>query len=459
MENNTSLSAGALPRRDFIRKTATVAAAAAAVPLLKTPVYGQNQAPSANVGGANNRIAVAVVGVGFGIGQNHLTGIHEKCTENNTVVAAASDVFSVRRDFAKEKASLKDADVYVDYRKLLERKDIDAVLIATHDPMHAQITLDSLEAGKHVYCEKPITRYLGEAFKVYDTVKKSGKVFQIGSQGCSAGGYHKCAEMIKAGKLGELVWANVWYSRNSLSGEWNYAIDDNTKPANVDWEKWLGPVKKREAFSPEHFHRWRKYYQYCAGPLGDLAPHRLHPVLLATGNPEVPVRVCSIGTKPVHIDQTGKDKSPARDVPEHAQLLAEFPSGFSLVVTCCTVNAMTPGLSLYGHKGNVDIDAAGGTVRLLPQREFGEEIDPETVPGLQAEDIRMHEKNWFDCIRDGKQPNGSIELAIRCQTIISLAEMSERLKITCLFDEKTRKITDGYGKEIEPITYGTLPIS
>jgi len=459
MENNATSSAGGLPRRDFIKKTATAAAAVAATPLFKTPVYGQNQAPSANVAGANSRIAVAVVGVGFGIGNNHLTGIQEKCTDNNTVVAAACDVFKKRREAAQKIASLKDGDVYVDYKKLLERKDIDAVLIATHDPMHAQITMDSLEAGKHVYCEKPLTRYLGEGFKVYDTVKKTGKIFQIGSQGCSAGGYHKCAEMIKAGKLGQLVWANVWYSRNSLNGEWNYPIEDETKAENVDWERWLGPVKKRDPFSPEEFHRWRKYYQYCAGPLGDLAPHRLHPVLLATGNPEFPVRVCSIGTKSVHIDQAGPIKSPEREVPEHAQLLAEFPSGFSLVVTCCTVNAMTPGLSLYGHKGNVDIDAAGGTVRLLPQREFGEEIDPETVSGLQAEDIRMHEKNWFDCIRDGKQPNGSIELAIRCQTIISLAEMSERLKITCLFDEKTRKITDGYGKEIAPITYGTLPIS
>ena len=75
-------------------------------------------------------------------------------------------MFNKRRDFARAKANLKDADVYVDYRKMLERKDIDAVLIATHDPLHAQMILDSLEAGKHVYCEKPLTRYLGEAFQV-----------------------------------------------------------------------------------------------------------------------------------------------------------------------------------------------------------------------------------------------------------------------------------------------------
>lgn len=458
MDNKVTSSASALPRRDFLRKTAAAAAAVAATPLLRAPVYGQNQAPSANVAGANNRIQVAIVGVGFGIGQNHLTGIQDKANENNTVITAACDVFNKRRDFAKAKANLKDADVYVDYRKLLERKDIDAVLVATHDPLHAQITMDSLDTGRHVYCEKPLTRYLGEAFQVYDKVKSSKKVFQVGSQGCSAGGYQKCAELIKAGKIGTLVWGQAWYSRNSLNGEWNYLIENETKAENIDWERWLGPVKQRDAFSAEQFHRWRKYYRYCAGPLGDLAPHKVHPVMLATGNPEFPVRVVSIGTHNVHIDKNVPG-TPEREIPEHAQLLAEFPSGFVLMVTCCTVNGSTPGTSLFGHKANLDIDATGGKVNLLPQREFGDEIDPENFANLQPEEIRVHEKNWFDCIRSGKQPNADIELAIRVQTVISLAEISERLKVTCLFDEKTRKVTTGSGTEVTPITYGTLPQS
>src|SRR5512136_3024220 len=175
MEHNSTSPSAALPRRDFLRKTATAAAAVAATPLLRTPVYGQNQAPAANVAGANSRIQVAIIGVGFGIGQNHLVGIQEKANENNTVITAASDVFNKRRDFAKAKANLKDADVYVDYRKVLERKDVDAVLIATHDPLHAEMSIAALEAGKHVYCEKPMSRYLDEAFKVYDAVKRTGK--------------------------------------------------------------------------------------------------------------------------------------------------------------------------------------------------------------------------------------------------------------------------------------------
>src|ERR1022692_3633760 len=103
-------------------------------------------------------------------------------------MAAVSDVFNKRRDWAKETAGLKDTDVFDDYRKLLERKDLDAVLIATHDPMHAQISIDAMEAGKHIYCEKPMSRYLDEAFRVHDTVKRTGRVFQVGSQGTSADG-------------------------------------------------------------------------------------------------------------------------------------------------------------------------------------------------------------------------------------------------------------------------------
>jgi predicted dehydrogenase len=472
MENNTTPSACALPRRDFIKKTATAAAAVAAAPLFRTPVYGQNQAPSTGrVIGANNRIQVAVVGVGFGIGADHFTGIQKKAAEYNVALVAGSDVYSRRRAWMKGEVALpyandgkplanplKAADVYDDYRKLLERKDVDAVLVATHDPWHAQITIDSLESGRHVYCEKPMTRYLGEAFQVYDAVKKTGKVFTVGSQGCSAGGYSKCAEMIKAGKIGTLVWAQAWYSRNSLNGEWNYSIDAEATAENVDWQRWLGPVKQRDPFSAQQFHRWRKYYRYCAGPLGDLAPHKLHPLLLATGSPEFPVRVCCIGTRNVHIDKTvpGTDE---REIPEHAQLLAEFPSGFVIMVTCCTVNGTTPGTSLYGHKGTIEISASGEHVAMVPQRLFGEEIDPEDVKNLTPEDIRNHEKNWFDCIRSGKQPNADIELAIRVQTIISLAEMSDRLKIACVFDEKTRKVSTDGNTPVTPITYGTLPQS
>jgi predicted dehydrogenase len=455
MDKNQTSSASGLPRRDFIKKTATAAAAIAAVPLLKTPVYGQNQAPSANVLGANDRIGVAVVGVSEHIGKDHLKGIVEKCNENNTVLVAASDVFNKRRDWAKANGNLKDADLFLDYREMLDKKknDIQAVLVATHDPLHAPITLDCLDAGKHVYCEKPLTRHLGDAFKVYEKVKSSGKVFQVGSQGCSAEGWHKCADLIKSGKVGQLVWAQGFYCRNSTGGEWNYPIENETSPENIDWAKWLGPVDKSQPFSAEHFHRWRKYFKYCAGPLGDLVPHRLHPLMLASGNPEFPARVSCIGTKNVHSD-TFNPGTPERETPEHVQLIAEFPSGYMISIVVSTVNAKSPGFVLYTHKATLNVGTSGEKVDILPEMPFSEEVDRDTLTGLQAEDLRVHEKNWFDCIRSGKQTNANIELAIRVQTVLSLAEMADRFKTTCLFDEKTRKVTDGSGKEIKPLSYG-----
>jgi hypothetical protein len=148
-----------------------------------------------------------------------------------------------------------------------------------------------------------------------------------------------------------------------------------------------------------------------------------------------------------------------REVPEHMQLLAEFPSGYMVTVTCSTVNAKSPGFAIYGHKATMNIGSSGERIELVPEKEFAEEIDPDTITGLQAEDIRVHEKNWFDSIRAGKTPNGNIDLAIRVQTVISLAEMADRMGITCHFDEKTRKVTDGSGKEVPALTYGSVPLS
>jgi len=446
-------------RRNFLKKTATATAAVAATGILKTPVYGQSSAPSTGrVIGANDRIAVAVVGVGFGIGKNHLEGIYKNAGANNVTMAAACDLYSVRRDYAKEKAQLKDGDVYSDYRKLLDRKDIDAVVVATHDPWHAPISIQAMESGKHVYCEKPMTRYLGEAFDVYDSVKKTGKIFQVGSQGCSAVGWHKAAEMIQAGKIGELIWAQGYYCRNGRKGEWNYDIDKTSTPENIDWNAWLGQVSKRP-FSADAFHRWRKYFPYCSGLLGDLVPHRMHPLMLATGNPQFPVRVTSIGTKNVHSDKYTPG-TPERDVAEHVQNTAEFPTGALITVTCSTVNSKSPGFVIYGHHATLEIGSSGEKLKLVPEKEWSEEIDGVELTGLTpSEDIRVHEKNWFECIRNGKQPNAGIDLAIKVQTVISLAEMADRLKVTCLFDEKSRKITTENGRELKPITYGSLPLS
>jgi predicted dehydrogenase len=453
--------AGAETRRGFIKKTAAAAAMAATMNPFKAPVYGQNQAPSTGrVIGANDRIVVAFVGAG-GMGFTHVRNMKTSQKDNNLAFGGICDVYKKYADRAKEHLGLTDADVYADYRKMLEKKEIDAVVVATVDHWHAPISIDAVNAGKHVYVQKPMTRHLDEAFALYDAVKKTGKTFQVGSQGCSDGKYHKVAELIKAGKIGKLVWAEGCYCRNAEpNGEWNYAIP-NATPEEINWDAWLGhagagdpkltgvPAKSNWKTCLDHFARWRRYHPYCSGLLGDLVPHRLHPMMLATGNPEFPKRVVCTGTRKI---------STNRDVNDTTHIVAEFPSGLSLFVVSTTVNERGIVDTIHGAKGSLIFGGISShRVELAVERWASDEIDSETFDGLQpGEANEIHEKNWFDSIRTNKLPNGNIELGIRVQTVISLAEMSDRLGQTLFFDEKTRKITNGDGKEFKPITYGTL---
>ena len=454
-EANASQDGGAT-RREFLKKSTLAAAAAASANIFKTPVYGQNQAPApGSVVGANNRLTVAYIGVGPQ-GMAHVKTQKAGAAANNIVQVAACDLSATRQQKAKAEIG-ESCALFKDYEKLLERKDIDAVTIATVDHWHCKTALDALEAGKHIYVEKPMCRYLGEAFDLHDKVKSTGKILQIGSQGCTAAGWHKAAELITSKTIGIPVWAQGYYCRNNPKGEWNYPIEDWCKPEDLDWDKWQLPVHNKTEFDADAYFRWRKYYPYCAGPLGDLVPHRLLPLMVATGNPQFPVRVVCIGTKNVHSDK-GTPGTPERDCPEHVELLAEFPSGLTLVIVASTVAARSPGFVIYGQHATLEIGTSGERVELKPEKEFADDVDLQTFDGLKpTEDIGAHEANWFDSIRKNTQPNAGIDLAIRAQTVISLAEMSNRLNMTCLFDEKTRKITSmADGKEVPAITYGTL---
>jgi predicted dehydrogenase len=448
--------AGRDSRRGFIRKAAAAAAVVASSNIFKTPVYGQSQAPSTGrVLGANDRIVVGFVGVG-GQGLNaHINFAKKLLTENNLALAAVCDVSRTRVSVARESIG-GDCAGFLDYRKLLERNDIDAVFCSTVDHWHRKITVDTLNAGKHVYVEKPMTRYLSEAFEIYDTVKKTGKILQAGSQGCSDLKWHKAAEWIQDGMIGQVVMCQGSYMRNNPNGEWNYAIQPWLTAEDTDWDAWLGPeIKQRVAFNADHYFRWRKYHPYCSGLLGDLVPHKLHPYMLATGNPEFPSRVACVGTKPVLTDKNTPG-TPIRDVPEIVQLIAEFPSGMVMHVTSSSINEMGTQEMIRGHQGNLLM--AGNRVELRPERPFTDEIDFETSPPFPPEDIGEHHKNFFASIRSNQQPNAGIDLATKVQTVVSLAEMSDRLNMMCLFDEKTRKITTADGHEVEPLSYGSREV-
>ena len=434
-------------RRDFLKTGAAAATGALAgcTPGLSETVIRPAVPPSDRVIGANDRITVGFIGLGLQGFDGHLTTIREHGEELKVVGAAVCEPWSVRRERARIALELSDTDAYSDYRKLLDRKDIDAVFIGTLDHWHAPIAIDALSAGKHVYCEKPLTRYLGEAFEIHDAVLKSDREFQLGSQFCSEGKWHKAAELVSAGKIGAPVLAQASFVRNVPDGEWNYAIDPALTEETLDWPQWVGPVPNRP-FSPDDYFRWKKYHPYGAGIVSNLLTHRVIPLMLATGPPEFPVRVACLGTKKI---------TPDRDIPDNTQVIAEFPSGLSIVVIGSTVNEVGLPQIIRGHEGTLYF--GGNSVELRPERPFADLVDPEMHEDVEpVVSVRNHVADWLEAIRTGSTPNGNIDLAIKTHTVICLAEMSQRLGEMMHFDASTRTITTGSGRVVEPFDHGTF---
>lgn len=440
---NTPGSGGT--RREFIKKSATAAAVVSAANSFHTPVYGQSQAPSSGrVIGANDRITVAYIGTGSQ-GKNHIRTQKRFKDENNIAQAAVCDVYQKRLSEAAKMLELSEADTFTDHRKLLERKDIDAIVCCTVDNWHADVAIDAMNAGKHVYGEKPLARYQEEGFAIYDAVKRTGKVFQMGSQYCSDPMVHQAAKWIREGKLGPLVWGQGSYCRNNpRNSEWTYPVDTDANENNLDWKRWQGRAPKLP-WDPNRYFSWHKYYDYNSGLLGNLLPHRFLPLMLATGNPEFPRRVVCTGTRKVSTD---------REITDTTHLLAEFPSGLTLCVAGSTVNEQGLPDMIRGRQATLYLSSSQNKIELKPERPFADEIDPEEFSDpSKVGDMSKLEKNWFDCIRNGKTPDANIDLAIRAHVVLCLAEMSERLSLTLLFDEKSRKITTGDGKTVAAIGY------
>jgi predicted dehydrogenase len=459
-------------RRDFLKKGALAAgalvtgvSAAEANPRIKR----YSGAPAkGSVLGANDRLVVGHIGVG---GQGFT---HVRCTTNtngdgsnwhnfeyNTAVVAGCDLYSGRRDRVKSHLEMtRDAkgqdfqvEVYEDHRKLLENKDIDVIFIGAVDHWHSQIAVDAMEAGKHVYCEKPMTRYLGEAFDVYDAVKRTGMKFQIGSQYCSEAKWHKAAELVKAGKIGPATFAQNSYMRNSPDGEWNYyRLEEGVTPETLNWNHWLGNVHNKIDFNREHYHRWRKYYPYCAGIMGDLLAHMIHPLIIAANVTELPKRVVAIGNKAVTDMFVGPDD---RSVDDNTQLLVEFPSGFCMMIAGSTVNEQGVAQVIRGHEATIYF--GGGSVELRPERPFADLVDAEIYENLEpGPDIPPHVDNLFSAIRNDHDTNGNIDVAIIAQSIISMAEASNRFGECIFLDAEKRTFHTGGGRAIEVPTYGTF---
>jgi predicted dehydrogenase len=311
----------------------------------------------------------------------------------------------------------------------LENKDIDAVVISTPDHWHAPIAIAAMEAGKHVYLEKPMTHTLEEAVKMHEVTRRTKRILQVGAQGCTDAKWHTAGQVVKDGKIGKVICAQGSYCRNNPTGEWNYPIDPELTAKTCDWNAWLGVAPKR-AFSPERYFRWRKYWDYGTGIIGDLWPHRLHPLMIAMACTDFPKRVACIGA---NICDTDKGNGEERDVADATMLSVEFPNGMMIYLLGSTVNEKGLEDMIRGQKATLYF--GGRKVQIKPETAFPDEDEARDVPvvGL-GESHQEHEKNWLQCIRDNKEPNCNIDLGLRVQTIVSMAEASYRQSRMMLFD-------------------------
>ena len=207
--------------------------------------------------GANDRINFGIIGCG-GMGMTHVRSLMDQAAkgESNCQFVAVCDIWEPRKERAKAATGGK---LYHDYRDLLADGDVDVVLIATPEHWHATMAIEAFEAGKDVYLEKPMTRHLDEAKKVADAARRTKRVLQVGAQMSSEPKWQRAHELLP--KLGKVVWSQTSYCRNSKDGEWNYTIEPNCTPDNLDWKRWLGPAPKRP-FDTERYFRWRKYWDY-----------------------------------------------------------------------------------------------------------------------------------------------------------------------------------------------------
>lgn len=419
-----------LSRRRFVRDT-TLASGALAF----------SAAGLGRAAGANERIRVGVIGVG-GMGTGHLGSLIKKSETENLQVVAVSDVYQRRLDRARKMCQ---GEGYLDYRRLLDRKDIDAVLIATPDHWHGKISIDAMESGKHVYCEKPMTHTVEQAVEVRRAVKRLGKVFQVGPNGTANDSYWKGREAVAAGRIGKVTWAHGSYNRNARICLFNehQKVDPTAGPGKsgedfIDWDMWLGHawgLAPKIDWNPEHFFRFRKYWPYNGGVATDLLYHKLAPLLLTIAGPngEYPMRVNANGG--LYVEKDG------RDIPDVFMLTADFASEWSLfLVSTLTNDAGIPD-RVYGKYGTMEL---GGEPSLRWNGDFKEEFKARNggkeEVRVPLEPRRDLENNWIDAIR-GKAPvHCNVDLGCATMITIKLAVESYRQKKTMLWDAQNERV-------------------
>lgn len=335
-------------RRTFIKKTGL-----AGMGLLSAGTHLTKASPTVQLLKRNHRLAdnknlnFALIGAG-GMGTEDMKTalMHE-----GVQLVAVCDLYQGRIEQAKTNfgSTLFTTDNYQD---ILRRKDVDVVIIATPDHWHKQISIDALNAGKHVYCEKPMIHSVDEGHQLVDAWEKSGKIYMVGSQGLSSLGNEKAKELLAAGAIGDINYAEGFWARHSPVGAWQYAIPNDASEKTVNWKKYISNTTQRP-FDALRFFRWRNYLDYGTGMSGDLFVHlfsSLH-FITASKGPDI---ISALGGL-----RYWKD---GREVPDVLLGTFNYPEtgehpGFNLSLRCNFVDGTsgTTYLRIVGSKGSMDV--------------------------------------------------------------------------------------------------------
>ncbi len=415
-----------ITRRSFIRTTSAVAAATA----MTARSYAQ-------VKGANDRLNIGIVGCG-GIAQEHrkhLVGMRE---EQNIALQAVCDVYETRakeyRDAIKAENG-GDAKIVKDYHDILADKNIDYVCFCTPEHWHAKNIIDGLDAGKHVYCEKPMTHTIPEALAVVAKAKSKPELkLQIGVQGMSDESYITALAAIKAGKLGPVVHAQIDYCRryDISEGPWRGRVKSPEKPADLDWDMWLGTAPKR-AWEAARYFEWRNYKDYSGGVGTDLFVHRISRIIKACGL-TFPKTVAGMGG--IYIWKDG------RELPDNFQLAAEYPAvegvtpGMTVHVLGTMANRFRYDHALRGYKATLLFGGKAGGWELI-EEGTGKSLETYTRKG--GEDMGLHHKNHFAAIRTGAELNCPAELGMYGVVAVRMANLSWFQQRLLAWDAKANK--------------------
>jgi predicted dehydrogenase len=408
--------------------------------------FSRTRPAQGRVIGANDRINLGVIGMG-GRG-SYLARVFSKigAQNNSCQIVAVCDVYQKRLNAAKE---AHECDGYLDYREVLNRKDVDAVIIATPDHWHARMALEAMDRGKDVYLEKPMCHTIEEVRQLINTVRETKRVLQVGSQTTSADQWWKAKKLIADGAIGPMIMSQGSYHRNSKEGEWNWKIDPEAGPDKsgenyIDWKMWLGPAPKRP-WNPDRFFRFRKYWDYSGGIATDLFFHVAAPLNICWSEPQYPYKVMAGGGIYVFKDE--------REVPDTFHLIAEYAKGHSVVLTSSMANSQhIPGL-IRGHLGTIIMVEHGmfegrtDHITLRPERRV---IDDEykakfgdqevKIPVEQRDPMITHANNFLECIRTRQKPTLDVETAACAQVLITMAVQSYREGRILYFDEKAFKV-------------------